>query len=363
MGLIRLLLALSVVISHSNTIFGIELVGGPIAVQSFFIISGFYMALVLNEKYFDQGLSNKKSYKLFISNRFLKLFPSYWVVLLLTAIVSFAFMYASDGKEVGKLDHWVQYKDKLNIGSWVYLAFTNLFMFLQDMVLFLGLDPNSGSLYFTRNFENSNPVVVNFMLVPQTWSIGIELIFYLIAPLILRKGLKLILPLLLLSLLARAVMFGNGFDFDPWTYRFFPLELLFFLMGAMAYHVYKKLKLGRYAFQLKGLAFLFLIGSIVMYPFIKLDYKCIPFFIIFFLLLPYVFEFSKKSKIDRFIGDLSYPVYISHLFILMLIIHFGISSFYHLGLYLALFSILFSVLLHFLVLYPIDRYRQKRLQK
>jgi hypothetical protein len=61
MGSLRLFLALSVAFGH----FGVPL-GFPtsdIAVQSFFVISGFYMALVLNEKY------GPGSYWLFISNR------------------------------------------------------------------------------------------------------------------------------------------------------------------------------------------------------------------------------------------------------------------------------------------------------
>ena len=51
MGLIRTLLAISVVLAHSSPIFGIKLVGGQVAVQAFYMISGFYMTLVLNEKY------------------------------------------------------------------------------------------------------------------------------------------------------------------------------------------------------------------------------------------------------------------------------------------------------------------------
>ena len=321
MGLIRLLLALSVVISHSHAIFGIQLVGGSIAVQSFFIISGFYMALVLNEKYFDKNLSNKKSFFLFITNRLLKLFPSYWVVLLLTAIVSFAFMVSSDGKEMGRLDHLITYKDQLSIGTWIFLIFANIFMFFQDMILFLGIDLNSGNLYFIKNFENSKPIVHGFLLVPQAWSIGIELLFYLMAPFILRKGLKLMIPLLLLSFVARIILYSNGFDFDPWLSRFFPLELGFFLMGGVAYHVYKNLKLGRYSFPLKRVSFFLMVASIVVYPFIHFEYKIVIYYILFFLFLPFVFELSKKSKIDRFLGDLSYPVYISHLFVLMLLIH------------------------------------------
>lgn len=51
MGLIRILLAISVIASHSDALFGFNFVGGGLAVQAFFMISGFYMALILSGKY------------------------------------------------------------------------------------------------------------------------------------------------------------------------------------------------------------------------------------------------------------------------------------------------------------------------
>lgn len=79
MGTIRLLLAISVVIAHTSSIFGFNLVGDLLAVELFYVISGFYMALILNEKY----VSPKNVYKLFITNRLLKLYPAYWFILIL----------------------------------------------------------------------------------------------------------------------------------------------------------------------------------------------------------------------------------------------------------------------------------------
>jgi peptidoglycan/LPS O-acetylase OafA/YrhL len=80
MGSLRLILALSVFLAHTGSLFGVFLVGPSVAVQSFFLISGFYMALVLNEKYKGSG-----SYYLFITNRLLRLLP-YWVVLSVLAL-------------------------------------------------------------------------------------------------------------------------------------------------------------------------------------------------------------------------------------------------------------------------------------
>ena len=80
MGTLRFLLALSVAYGHLTKLPSFP--SSDVAVQSFFVISGFYMALVLNEKY---GLG---SYWLFISNRLLRLWPAYAAVLILSFVVA-----------------------------------------------------------------------------------------------------------------------------------------------------------------------------------------------------------------------------------------------------------------------------------
>jgi peptidoglycan/LPS O-acetylase OafA/YrhL len=51
MGVIRFLFALTVLLSHEVDLFGLTLTGSIIAVQCFYIISGFYMGIILEEKY------------------------------------------------------------------------------------------------------------------------------------------------------------------------------------------------------------------------------------------------------------------------------------------------------------------------
>jgi len=85
MGLIRFMLAISVVIAHTSDLFGFGFVGGEMAVKIFFMISGFYMALILNEKY----IGANSSYWLFLKNRLLRLYPLYFLVLFLTLIITY----------------------------------------------------------------------------------------------------------------------------------------------------------------------------------------------------------------------------------------------------------------------------------
>src|SRR5215475_13496698 len=80
MGTLRFLLAFSVAYGHLGK--PLSFPTSDVAVQSFFVISGFYMALVLNEKY------GPNSYWLFISNRLLRLWPAYIVVLVLSLAVT-----------------------------------------------------------------------------------------------------------------------------------------------------------------------------------------------------------------------------------------------------------------------------------
>lgn len=74
MGFLRLLLALSVVSAHviNNPFF--SLVGGTVAVKTFFIISGFYMAMIIN---------NYKNNIAFFKSRYLRLFPVYFICLII----------------------------------------------------------------------------------------------------------------------------------------------------------------------------------------------------------------------------------------------------------------------------------------
>src|ERR1035437_2129809 len=131
MGIIRLLLAISVVIDHSNPLFGFSFIGGQLAVEVFFIISGFYMALILCEKY------NKASdRKIFIGNRLLKIFPIYWVIFILGLIYELAnayFHYSSN-----EVSLFVHPGIHLNVFSFFYFLLTNIIILGQDIILYLG---------------------------------------------------------------------------------------------------------------------------------------------------------------------------------------------------------------------------------
>ncbi|WP_405608537.1 acyltransferase family protein [Polaribacter sp. Asnod1-A03] len=368
MGLLRLLLALCVVVAHSGAIFGFGLVTGKTALHSFFVISGFYMALILNEKYIGQN----NSYKLFISNRLLRLYPIYWVIAICTIVFSVV-MYLVTGNDFGPLQPYVEYFDSMNFGTIFFLIFTNIIIFLQDIVMFLGLDTITGGLFFTKDFRQTDPALYNFLLVPQAWTVGLELIFYLIAPFIVRRKIKFIVILLFISLAIRIVFYVNGYQKDPWAFRFFPSEIFFFLLGTLSYHMYKKMKSLNIKTSTLKLVYVFIlvfslfysfipyIGSFPTYPHFPL--KSMIYIFCIFLSIPFIFILSKKWKRDRYIGELSYPVYLSHILILNLIRWVDIPLFNnYTSIFLSIFSIIFSIVLTELVTNKIEGYRQRRVK-
>lgn len=358
MGILRFILAISVVISHSSPIFGLSFVGGQVAVQSFYIISGFYMSMILNEKY----INSKNSYSLFISNRLLRLFPIYWFVLLLTVLSSFAVYLYTNGGNLGRLSIYSENYQSLNFSSLGFLIFTNLFLFGQDVVMFLGLNADTGNLFFTKDFSQTSPPLYSFLLLPQAWTIGVELTFYLIAPFILKRNIWVILAIILISGLLRLCLYGSGLNFDPWTYRFFPTELMFFLLGNISYHIYNKIRKKDISPSIYAGIFILILIFITLYLQLPFSGKIFIYFICFFIGLPFIFKRTHKSRTDIYIGDLSYPVYISHLLILSFLNAPNIKWIHNNGLILSLSTVVFSMLINYFIARPVEIIRQNRIR-
>lgn len=360
MGVLRFLLAISVVATHGGPLFGISFVGGRIAVQAFYIISGFYMTMILNEKY----IGKNQSWKLFITNRFLRLYPIYLSVFLLTIILCLINGYFN-GDYLRLTNYITNFK-----GFWAMLVVivTNLVIIGQDIVMFLGVDGTSGSLYFTDNYLNSSPTLFSYLLIPQAWTIGIEIMFYIIAPFILRKSWKVVLSFLLLSFSIKLFTFyGLNLINDPWTYRFFPSEVMFFFIGYFSYRLMPYLSKIKLTGELSVLILIFVSLLTVFYYYIpNFGYSQFLiegfYFFSVFITIPILFNKFKKSKLDIKIGELSYPIYISHLFVMMIVSIIQSNTEFQSVLVL-IFTVLLSLLLNKFVANPIEKLRQSRLIK
>lgn len=377
MGFLRFILAISVIVFHTGDLWGIKLVEGQVAVQAFYMISGFYMALILNKKY-PSGI---KGYYLFLSNRFLKIFPTYWFVLFVTIVVLFV---------AHKLNHapwhfgvYIEYGDILAIETWLAILFANLFIIGQDILLFTKLN-TSGALLFSDQLWQNIPHVFDFIAIPQAWSVSCELMFYLIAPFTIRKPI-LVFAITLASFILRYLFIMKGMSTDPWTYRFFPFELQFFYMGAISFFFYERFIAPLTAKQ-SILSFLFLSITTAFtftYTFLPNNMYVLPskflvfnnsffvfpfkFWIYMTLLLfavPNMFGLTQNNKWDKHLGDLSYPMYISHMFFIFLLEAFQIIDKTNplRTLSICLATTVFSYFLNAAIIIPIESLRQERIK-
>jgi peptidoglycan/LPS O-acetylase OafA/YrhL len=360
MGLLRFLLAISVLLFHANAA-GWQFVGGGLAVEAFFLISGFYMALILHEKYTGPG-----SYRLFISNRFLKLYPAYWTVLI--AALLFQFMYwVFTGNPILVLYQIVHFK--MNLPGILFLSFTNIAIIGQDLVSFFGLHRASGDLYFTTNFLKTYPFLFSFLVIPQGWSLGIELCFYLVAPFLVRKKWYLLFLLIAAGFLLRWLLRNYWhLPYDPWIFRFFPSQLLLFLLGALVFRIY------RYGKQYLRFSNTLIIGITVLVIGATLLYDQVPdtewkknsYQALIFLSLPILMELPRLFRPDELLGELSYPLYLVHMLVLNMVNTFngnpGRFSKTAVTISTLLLSVAAAIAINLLIVRPINRYRQRRIQ-
>lgn len=357
MGILRTLLALAVVVYHSYKIFGLRLCGGQVAVQSFYMISGFYMALILNEKYTGPG-----SYRQFIFSRFYRIFPVYWLVLLLALLVSLAGWYG-----FGKPFYLSRYLSGSQCLSWstlLWFGIENVIVLGQDLLYFLKLDEacQPAFVYNPLSFSHTG---YQYLMVPQAWSISIECFFYLLAPFMVVRRLRWQLAVVALSLGLRYICVSRLYlSFDPWTYRFFPFELAFFMAGSVAYRAYRLIRDRGVSYYIGYAWLLLLVILIVFYDQWPLADKLKMYGFYAFLLsgLPFIFFSFRNHKADRYIGELSFSIYIIHHLVVLLLRQRYFGNPYLLDYYgyvVIGISLLLAVVMQRWLVEPLDRYRHR----
>ena len=329
-----------------------------------------------------------KDYKTFITNRFLRLYPIYLVVAASTLVLSFL-------TNTAPYPQYREYAKNFDLFTWVYCIFSNLTIIAQDVALFMGLQ--DGHLYGMVDFTKGVPFVYGFLLIPQAWSLSVELMFYVIAPafLWLGKAKKVIVLSLFifLSIACKIWLLLGAFPYDPWAYRFFLSVLYLFLLGSLTHHVYdtylvslfEKVKARHVAYAVAAMPF---IGFFCwMKDFSKADFTLrtltnslqknlavqgydliikeiinatFP-FVIASGLICVLFYVTSKSRLDRFIGELSYPIYVVHILVInilgIIMVRDSIFSFVTAGI-----TILVSMGLVKYVQTPTERYRMSRLK-
>jgi len=329
-------------------------------VEIFFVISGFYIQLVFHEKYNYEKLG-KNWIKNFYIARYIRLYPTYIIAVLVTLFYNLtAFL---THRAIDPISTWYQiinlHNNINNFALQFFIAFTNIFIFFQDVTMFLGIYDETA--YFTDNFRTSSIPIWKVLAVPQAWSLGIELTFYFLAPFLLKmKNFRLFLVASTLLLIKGLFLLTTGLQ-DPWTYRFFPFELPWFFAGALAYR-----KMGKIielkntvlrGFQLDIvhtylLVIVVSVCSLADKVFIRFIYP-----LAFVFIIPLLFSVTSRNKNDRALGELSYPFYIFHFLIL------NIAGYLFKGRFVAVLSLVITLFFtHYIVKFEkawIEPVRQK----
>lgn len=355
MGLMRFLLAIAVVISHSDLSSApFALIPGYLAVEVFFSISGFYMSLILTEKYRDRTM--------FYVNRFLRLYPVYLVVSVATwAWFVFVWMY------LGKLpaNSWIDAYEHMSWWQVVLLMIGNWTMVGLDIPTLFHFKADAGFMFFHFSLPGDAPDgakwVGEFSTIGQAWSIGVEIWFYLVAPFLIALRSRWIVLVGVASVLLKSVMIKFGLQ----TYFFFPAQLCFFMAGILLHRAYVTSSFGKLD---RRIAYGVLTVVVILFVFFNripqptANYvvyaACIP-------AIPVLFDLTRNNHFDMTLGNLSYPLYIVH----VLIIGIAFNILHHANvkinddlimLAIVIVVIFVSMILYLVIEKPVDEIRQRR---
>jgi len=351
MGLLRLILALAVVIGHAPQQFSILLVPGDVAVEMFFMISGFYMALILSTRY---DTKNSAGIGAFYVARFLRLWPAYAI----TAAILYAWLalipIVTGHPAMGA------FEAPLQSPVWKGLVgFSNLTMIGQDVLTLFHVTPQ-GDVVLTfgppAELDDGSQSLGYARIVGQAWSIGAEIWFYSIVPFLIRlKSLSLVA--VAAASFSLRLMLGQHFGLT--IYFFFPAQLGLFIAGMLAYRWRKILWADSRMLGLVGLSAL--LGIVVVFNFVfpwPEDYKW-GVYSLLFIFMPAIFETFKTNAFDRLIGELSYPIYIIHRGIFAIVgqIYLKLEGTLPSGVVMLLLVVCAAGVIYFTVDAPVDRFR------
>ncbi len=342
MGTFRLVLALAVLIAHIAATIGPSavnreslhiLVWSGEAVFAFFIISGFYMSLIINERYAKLPGGTRRFYL----NRALRLYPVHWVILALYA----AYFLHSGSPSFLVGDH------REPLARWLYAVVSNTFFFGVEAL----------PITSATNWQ---------FVVGPIWSLSIEGYFYLLAPFVVGCRLRTLALLCAIALLFRLGLYWAGTPLLPWRYFFFPADLVFFLMGSLSYRVYRWIECRRQHARwvgVGGAAAAVLLAICVVSPPLwtapDLDQPlCWLFYLCVWIATPLVFALTRSWRFDNLLGQLSYPVYLSHVLVIGVVLQLNLGGLDK-GLVATLATLILSVALYALVDRPLEHVRKR----
>ncbi|MCH7128154.1 acyltransferase [Escherichia coli] len=300
LGIVRFFLASCVVVFHLSAQVSYL---GQFSVNCFYVISGFLITMILNETY-------KFNLATFSLNRFLRLYPTYYFFLLIGSLIIFLMPHANE--------FHLSWTGRFLSGDGI----SNALIFPWALVCEKA-DTHPFGLFF-----GSCPFISDgsrFRIVASSWSVGVELICYFVLWLfIARHWLSTMLFVVLLSCYHAFIFYTVGSQSA--VYAPVVAALLPFSIGSTGFYIYKKLK--PYLFFSLKMQVMILLASILVfmlnwYMFNQTQtngWNPTHYYInniIALLIVILLVDSKPKGKLGYFsklLGDLSYPVFLSHYF-------------------------------------------------
>ncbi|TCL06816.1 acyltransferase family protein [Sodalis ligni] len=313
MGSYRLILALLVLLSHCGIRF-YNKNEGVMAVVSFYIISGYVITKLINSHY--EGRNN---ITYFYADRALRLFPQFLFYLVITIISHLYF----DGLE------------KINITR----------IFINAIMIPL-------NLFAVYNNE--------FIIVPQSWSLGLEMQFYILIPMIILLSRQK--QISILSLVIFSIAYTGFINTDYWGYRMIPGTIFIFLLGSMLAE-YEQNK--KFLWTIYGLCLPAFVAAIIITHFShEFNFEILLGILIGLPTTSMLFKLKIKNKLDILLGNMSYGVYLNHLFFFYTYNKLGVPVLQWNGVLLIIASSLtLSILTYYIIEKPVYNTRHKLRRK
>ena len=348
-------MAVSVVLWHSQPIFGYFGLPGDVAVHLFFMISGFYMTLIINGKY-----NHPNGIKAFYVGRWFRLFPLFYLSVALTLFVHYLlpFMGGSEYSPTWR-SHAIPFSQSLA------LLVPNIAVVGSD-IPFLLSHGNTSGWHFSfglplPTFPDAERMD-SYLLNGPAWTLSHEIWFYLLVPFLTNLRTLILLAI-------TAASFGLRYYLEsanPWSsYFFFPANLGFFVTGILAVRASNDSRLIRsriYASDFyTRMIFFTVVALLTLRQYIPgyRNHAALVYWL-FAITLPFLFKASKNWKFDRAIGNLSYPIYILHA-PLLLLLNEQTGSLRGLVSLVLCVAVASAVLI--LVDQPIEKWRQAKIRK
>jgi peptidoglycan/LPS O-acetylase OafA/YrhL len=276
MGFIRLSLVFAVLLEHVGS--RMRVTNALQAVEIFFLISGYYMALTFTSNYDHsrQGVAG------FYASRVLRLFPFYYFMVLIAWLL-YAMLPVGTYNQIGVFSHFTGHPGLIDrVVAWILVG--------QDIV-------------------SAIPGHHGYLPLRPSWSLSAELMFYLALPLLITLQLRTLIILACASLaLKTAVLYAIDW---PTAYFPFPCQIGFFIIGIISFRFRNELISSR---KIAGAAW-FLVMLSIYCPFTGFEiYPPMSMLQILAVALAIpTLQQNIQWRADRIAGDLSYGVYLSHI--------------------------------------------------